>query len=40
MCRWKYEMGIGGMSRLIDRRERLKTIKIRSDAGRMVDVVT
>lgn len=32
-------MGIGGMSRLIDRREKLKAIKMGSDAGRMVDVV-
>lgn len=33
--RWE----LGEMSRLIDRRERLKAIKMGSDAGRMVDVV-
>lgn len=38
MCRWKYEMGIGGNVQA-DRRERLKAIKMGSDAGRMVDVV-
>lgn len=34
MCRWKYEMELGEMCRLIDGRGRLKVIKMGSDAGR------
>lgn len=33
--RWQ----LGKMSRLIDRRERLKAIKMGTDAGRMLEVV-